>query len=104
MHFFRRLRINQKLDTKFQNWYKDCHYGDADTWNEAARCTGSANGVAMNKRPKSVRSRSGTRALDMSPVSQALTATMSLLKITIGRWRTMVKKNTYDNYIHFKKV
>ncbi|KAL2160786.1 hypothetical protein VTH06DRAFT_983 [Thermothelomyces fergusii] len=96
-------RINDRLGIKFHNQYKGVHWGNANTWDEAAK----SSGVTVNKTPKPgaiAQSNSGTYG------HVAWVSAVSGDKVTVEEYNwakreaygtRTVDKSTF-NYIHLK--
>jgi surface antigen len=95
-------RINSRLGIKFHNMYKGVNWGDAETWDDAARRTG----VKVDKTPKpgSIAQYNGGKAGHVAWV-----AAVNGNDVTIEEynWNTVrgygkrtLDKGKFDYYIH----
>jgi len=97
-------RINERLGVKFHNQYKGVNWGNANSWNDAAKRTG----VTVNKTPKPgcvAQTDSGSYG-HVAWVTAVGDKTVTIEEYNYGgreRYGTRtVPKNNF-NYIHIKK-
>jgi len=96
-------RINDRLGKKFTNQYKGEHFGNANTWDTAAR----AAGVTINQTPK-VNSVAQSNGGTYGHVAWVTAVDGSQVTIEEYNWanaenygKRTVAKGTFSYYIHF---
>ncbi|ORX69721.1 CHAP-domain-containing protein [Linderina pennispora] len=98
------FRVNKRLGVKFHNYYKGPNWGNANTWDEAARKTG----VAMNSTPNPgavAQTNAGVygHVAWVAKVSGNSVVVEEYNHSGTRRYSTRtVPKSSFDNYIHLK--
>jgi surface antigen len=95
-------RINDRLGKKFTNRYKGQHFGNANTWDNAAR----AAGLKVNKTPK--KNSVAMRNANYGHVAWVTKVDGNKVTVEEYNWaksedygKRTVSKGSFDYYIHF---
>lgn len=99
-------RINERLNIKFNNHYKGPNWGNANTWDEAARKTG----VKVNKTPVpgciAQTNKGGGGAGHVAWVTKVSGDKVTIEEYNYRNYRAYgtrtVPKSTFENYIHIQ--
>lgn len=95
-------RINERLGIAFTNYYQGAHWGNADTWGEAARATG--HNVNQNPKPGAIAHYNGGSA---GHVAWVVSVSGDNVRVEEYNWANpeaygtrTVAASSFTNFIH----